>query len=212
MAETPHRSQRRETGRLPRIGAVVLAAGLSSRMGGGNKLLRPVAGKPMLRHAVEAALASAAEPVVVVTGNQKGEIAAALDGLSVRFCDNPDFSTGLSSSLKRGLSALPPDCDGALILLGDMPGVSAGLIDSLIAAFDPAENRGICVPTHGGSRGNPVLWSRAFFPEMHALDGDAGARALLARHPDQICEVEMDDDAPLTDIDTSAALEAYEAR
>jgi molybdenum cofactor cytidylyltransferase len=218
LSEIPSRPQPREaeTPRLPRIGAVVLAAGLSSRMKmgrmGSNKLLEPVAGKPMLRHAVEAALASAADPVLVVTGNQQTEIKAALDGLPVEFCENPDFSTGLSSSLKRGLSVLPGDCDGVLILLGDMPGVTGEMIDRLIAAFDPAENRSICAPTHQGARGNPVLWSRDFFAEMLALAGDAGAKALLARHPDQVCEVEMDDDAPLTDIDTREALEAYEAR
>jgi molybdenum cofactor cytidylyltransferase len=213
LSEIPSRPQPREaeTPRMPRIAALVLAAGLSSRMGT-NKLLKTVAGKPMLRHAVEAALASAADPVLVVTGNQETEIKAALRGLPVEFFENPDFSTGLSSSLKRGLSALPPDMDGALVLLGDMPGVTAAMIDRLIAAFAPAESRAICVPTHQGARGNPVLWSKDFFPQMLALEGDKGARALLARHPDQICEVEMEDDAPLTDIDTTEALEAYEAR
>lgn len=213
LSEIPSRPQPREaeTPRMPRIAAVVLAAGLSSRMGS-NKLLRLVAGKPMLRHAVEAAMASAADPVLVVTGNQQAEIRTVLNGLPVEFCENPDFSTGLSSSLRRGLSALPDDCDGVLILLGDMPGVTADMIDRLVAAFDPAENRSICVPTHQGARGNPVLWSRDFFAEMLRLEGDTGARALLARHPEQVCEVEMDDDAPLTDIDTREALEAYEAR
>ena len=102
LTEIPARPQPRETGapRMPRIGAVVLAAGLSSRMGA-NKLLKPVVGKPMLRHAVDAALASAAEPVIVVTGNEKARIAVSLDGLPVKICDNPDFPTGLSSSLKR---------------------------------------------------------------------------------------------------------------
>ncbi|HEX3753635.1 MAG TPA: molybdopterin-binding/glycosyltransferase family 2 protein [Rhizomicrobium sp.] len=199
-----------EAPRLARIGAVVLAAGLSSRMGS-NKLLKPVDGKPMLRHAVEAALASAADPVIVVTGNEKAKIVQALAGLPVEFRDNPDYSKGLSQSLTCGIKALPPDSDGALILLGDMPGVTAPLLDRLIAAFAPPENRSICVPTHVGRRGNPVLWSKTFFPEMLSLEGDVGARALLVRHPEQVCEVEIEDDAPLTDIDTPEALAAYEA-
>jgi molybdenum cofactor cytidylyltransferase len=97
------------------------------------------------------------------------------------------------------------------VLLGDMPGVRAALLDRLIAAFDPGENRTICVPTHGGTRGNPVLWGRQFFPEMLALEGDVGARSLIARYPDQVCEIEVEDMAPLTDIDTPEALAAYEA-
>jgi len=215
LTEFAGRPQPREAAapHLPKIAALVLAAGLSSRMKmARSKLLQPVAGKPMIRHAVEAALASAANPVIVVTGNDKIGITGALDGLPVMIYENPDFSMGLSSSLKRGLKAVPEDCDGALVLLGDMPGVTAELIDRLIAAFDPSENRSICVPTHAGIRGNPVLWARAFFPEMLGLEGDSGARALLACHPGQVCEIEAGDDGPLTDIDTSEALAAYEAR
>jgi molybdenum cofactor cytidylyltransferase len=210
LSEIADRPQPRDAA-MPRIGAVILAAGQSSRMGS-NKLLAPVDGKPMVRHAVEAAVASAAEPVVVVTGNDGGAVRERLEGLAVRFIDNPDFSKGLSTSLKCGVSTLPADCDGALILLGDMPAVSAALIDTLIAAFDPMEGRSICVATRGGRRGNPVLWARRFFPEIAALEGDAGAKSLMTRHPDLLCEVEAADDAPLTDIDTPDALEAYRRR
>ncbi|HWD28345.1 MAG TPA: molybdopterin-binding/glycosyltransferase family 2 protein [Rhizomicrobium sp.] len=216
LTEIPTRPQPRdermiEAPRLPRIGAVVLAAGLSSRMGG-NKLLTPVGGKPMVRHAVEAALASAAAPVVVVTGHAGGAVREALAPLAVTFVDNPDFSKGLSTSLKRGLSALPDDVDGAVIVLGDMPGVTGALIDTLIAAFDPSEDRAICVAARGGKRGNPVLWARRFFPEMLAIEGDVGARQLMVQYGEMVCEVEAADDAPLTDIDTPQALEAYVER
>jgi molybdenum cofactor cytidylyltransferase len=216
LTEIPTRPQPRdertiEAPRLPRIGAVVLAAGLSSRMGD-NKLLTPVGGKPMVRHAVEAALASAAAPVVVVTGHAGGAVREALAPLAVTFVDNPDFSKGLSTSLKRGLSALPDDVDGAVIVLGDMPGVTGALIDTLIAAFDPSEDRAICVAARGGKRGNPVLWARRFFPEMLAIEGDVGARQLMVQYGEMVCEVEAADDAPLTDIDTPQALEAYVER
>jgi molybdenum cofactor cytidylyltransferase len=89
-----------------------------------------------------------------------------------------------------------------------MPMVGPALIDKLIAAFDPAEERAICVATRGGRRGNPVLWARRFFPEMMAIEGDVGARHLMGVYPELVCEVEADDDAPLTDIDTPEALEA----
>ncbi len=202
--------------RLPRIGAIVLAAGHSSRMRTGddrrNKLLRPLAGRPMVRHVVEAALKSAASDVVVVTGSEKSDVMAALENMPVIFSDNPDYSKGLSTSLISGLNALPENCDGALILLGDMPAIEPGLLDRLIAAFDPAEDRAIIVPVHNGRRGNPVLWARRFFPEMRELSGDAGARSLLGPYSGLICEVEAGSDAPLTDIDTQEALAAYRAR
>jgi molybdenum cofactor cytidylyltransferase len=188
-----------------RVGAIVLAAGLSSRMGV-NKLLLAVRGKPMIRHAVEAALASKAEPVIVVTGHDGAKIADGLCGLDILLADNNDFATGLSSSLKCGLNILPADCDGALILLGDMPFVSAGLLDSLIAAFDPTAGRAICVPVRDGRRGNPVLWARRFFPEMLTLTGDRGAKALLDKHGSLAHEVAVMDDGPFLDIDEPETL------
>ncbi len=213
LAESPARPHPRETPRAPRIGAIVLAAGRSSRMrAGGNKLVQPLGGRPMVRHAVEAALESDASEVVIVTGSEKAQVEAALKELPVKFVDNPDFAMGLSTSLICGLNTLSAECDGALVLLGDMPAVDAGLLGRLIAAFDPLESRAIIVPVHGGRRGNPVLWGRRFFPEMRELTGDAGARALFGLYPELICEVEAGSDAPLTDIDTHEALSAFRAR
>ncbi len=215
LTEIPSRPQPRDEApaefpRLPKIAAIVLAAGMSSRMGS-NKLLAEVAGKPLIRHAVEAAQASAASPVIVVTGNAGETVRQALAPLGPLFVDNRDFSKGLSASLKCGLKAVPADCDGAIVLLGDMPGISATLIDRLIAAFDPGEDRAICVATRHGKRGNPVLWARRFFPEMLAIEGDVGARQLIGHYAELVCEVEAGDDAPLTDIDTPEALRAYRA-
>ena len=216
LTEIPTRPQPRderpaEPPRMPRIAAIVLAAGLSSRMGS-NKLLAAVGGRPMVRHAVEAAAGSSAAPVIVVTGNGGADVRRAVAPFSPLFVDNPDFSKGLSTSLKCGLRALPADCDGALVLLGDMPGVTSALLDRLIAAFDPGEDRAICVATRHGRRGNPVLWARRFFPEMLALEGDVGARHLISQYAELVCEVEAFDDGPLTDIDTPEALAEYEAQ
>lgn len=216
LSEIPTRPQPRDErpaspARAPAIGAIVLAAGMSSRMGS-NKLLEDVGGKPMIRHTVEAALASQAETVLVVTGKAAPAIRKALDSLNVQFVDNPDFSRGLSTSLKAGLNALPEDCDGAVVLLGDMPGVDTALIDRLIAGFDPGEDRAICVATRHGKRGNPVLWARRFFPEMLAIEGDVGARHLISTYGELVCEIEATDDAPLTDIDTPEALAVYRTR
>lgn len=194
--------------RGPQIAALVMAAGRSSRMGPANKLLAEVDGQPMVRRAVEAALASAARPVIVVLGHDAHRVRAALRGCKVHFIDNPDFADGMSTSLRKGLAALPGAVDGAVILLGDMPRVDQPAIDRLIAAFNPIEGRSICVPVWNGKRGNPVLWARRYFSEMTAIAGDVGARHLIGEHGDQVAEVPMPDDATLIDIDTPEALNA----
>lgn len=216
LTEIGSRPQPREeepsaTPHAPRIAAVVLAAGLSSRMGA-NKLLVEISGQSLIRRTVQAALASHASPVIVVTGRDAGRIEKALSGLNVRFVENLNFANGLSTSLKSGLNAVPGENDGALIVLGDMPSVTPALLDTLIAAFNPVEGRAICVATHAGKRGNPVLWARRFFPEMMALEGDVGAKHIVAANDEMVCEVEAPDDAPLIDIDTKEDLAAFTAR
>jgi molybdenum cofactor cytidylyltransferase len=188
------------------VAALVLAAGRSTRMGGPNKLLAELGGKPLVRIAAEAALASQARPVVVVTGHQRERVEAALEGLPVRFVHNPDFANGLSTSLKAGINALPDDIGGAVVCLGDMPQVSGALIDRLAQALDPETGALIAVPTFEGKRGNPVLWSRRFFPELAALEGDVGARHLIGTYRDAVVEVPVTGQGAFFDIDTPEAL------
>jgi molybdenum cofactor cytidylyltransferase len=213
LQEIPTRPQPRDAEHAPlraaRITAVVLAAGLSSRMGS-NKLLAEWRGKSLLRWTVEAALASEARPVIVVTGHQSQEVEAALKGLDVRIVHNLHYASGLSASLKSGIRAVPANSDGAIVLLGDMPEISSSLIDRMIAAFSPADGRSICVAVHEHRRGNPVLWSRRFFPEIESLNGDVGARELITAHEDVVCDIEADG-AVLRDIDTPDALAALRA-
>jgi len=195
-----------------RIAAIVLAAGRSTRMGGPNKLLAEVEGMPMVAHVARRLLASRARPIIAVLGNQADEVEAALGKLPVEKVRNPEFAGGLSTSLKRGIAASPQNLDGALICLGDMPLVSGRHLDRLIAAFNPLEGRAIIVPTRRGKRGNPVLWSKRFFPEMAELAGDVGAKHLIGEHAELVAEIEMDDDAILVDIDTQEALDALRQR
>ena len=136
--------------RAPAIAGVVLAAGTSSRMGR-NKLALPLGGKPMVRHVVEAALASGLERVLVVTGHEAEVTEGLLADLPVGFVRNPDYAGGISTSLRAGIAAVPQYCAGAMVLLGDMPGIDAGLIDSTIAAFNPPSGRGICVASWQGT-------------------------------------------------------------
>jgi molybdenum cofactor cytidylyltransferase len=193
----------------PRIGALLLAAGQSRRMGGPNKLLAEIEGIPMVARVAQRLLASRARPIIAVLGNQADVVDAALGKLPVERVRNPDFAAGLSTSLKRGIAALPDDLEGVIVCLGDMPLISGRHLDRLIAAFNPLEGRAIIVPTRRGKRGNPVLWSKRFFAEMAGLAGDVGAKHLIGEHAELVAEVEMDDDAVLVDIDTPDALQAF---
>jgi molybdenum cofactor cytidylyltransferase len=192
--------------RLPRIAALVLAAGRSSRMGTINKLLIGIDGQPMVRHAVAAVTEAGLKPVVVVTGHQRAEVEQALRDTGVTFVHNPVYAEGLATSLKAGIAALPGDLDGVLVALGDMPRVGSGDIERIVAAFNPVEGRAIVVPTRNGKRGNPVLWAKRFLPEMCQVAGDVGARHLIGAYPEAVAEVEMASDGVLMDIDTPQAL------
>jgi molybdenum cofactor cytidylyltransferase len=190
-----------------KIAALVLAAGKSSRMGGPNKLLATLDGKALIGHAVDAALGSRASSVTVVTGHMAERVSAALDGRSVAIVHNPDFAEGMSTSLKAGLAALPADVEAVIVLLADMPRVTSGMIDQLIAAYEPARGSLIVLPTFDGRRGNPVLWSRRFFADLIGVTGDIGARNVIGSYPEAIAEVELGPAVAL-DLDTPDAIEA----
>jgi molybdenum cofactor cytidylyltransferase len=190
-----------------RVGAVVLAAGRGSRMGGPVKQLATIGGVPLVRRAAQAAVASRAAPVVVVTGHAADDVSCALAGLDVAVVHNPDFAEGLSTSLRTGLAALPEDVEAAVVVLADMPGIDAAAIDRLVGAYDPVAGAHVVVATANGKRGNPVLWSRRFFPELSAVTGDTGGRQIIAGVPEAVVEVELGL-AAAVDVDTPEALEA----
>ena len=198
---------------MSKIAAIILAAGQASRFraaagetGPATKLVAQLEGKPLVRHVAEAALASRAAPVIVVTGHAEDVVRAALEGLPVTFTHNDAYATGLASSLQQGLSCVPLDCDGALVLLGDMPLISPEIIEHLIDAFERNPTTKAVAPVREGQRGNPVLLSRALFPAVAALSGDVGARALLAAAQGEIVEVAVASRAVTFDVDTPDAL------
>lgn len=191
-----------------RIGAVVLAAGMSRRMGKRNKLLAIFEGQPVLRRVVETVQASAANDLVVITGFEAEKVARSLDGLGVRLVHTPHFADGLSASLRAGIQTLPADIDGALIVLGDMPRLKSTTIDILARHFRDGGTETICVPAHQGRPGNPVLWPSACFPAILSLSGDAGARRLMDTFCDRVTEINVDDSGIHFDIDDPADLEA----
>jgi molybdenum cofactor cytidylyltransferase len=187
-----------------RIAAIILAAGQGKRFAA-PKVTAELDRKPLVRHVAEAALASRARPVLVVVGHAAAKTTAALAGLDVGFVHAVDFDAGLSRSLRAGLAAVPESAAGALVLLADMPYVSARLIDRLIEAFDAAAEPPAVVPVHAGRRGNPVLIGRKLFPAIGALEGDRGAGQFLGATAG-VVEYSVEDAAVTVDIDTQEDL------
>jgi len=178
----------------PKIAALLLAAGQSKRMGPNNKLIAEVDGKPLVRHVADAAIGALGDDLTVVTGAQHEQVVAALEGVTAEILFNPEFDQGLSTSLRTGIQALAARetrPDAVLVLLGDMPHISQGIIKQLAAAFDPEEGRHIIVPTDAGKRGNPVLWSARFLDALTGIQGDTGARHLIGEYAEFVHEVEI---------------------
>ena len=199
-----------------RLAALLLAAGQSRRMGAENKLLLEIEKKPIIRHAAEALLQAGLTEIYVVTGHQAEAVRACLAGLNLSFIDNPNYARGQASSVSCGIAGLPEAVSDVLIALGDMPLIEAELISALCqrhseTAFDGAK---ITLPvyTHPTQpdnlkRGNPVIWSQAYFGELKSLSGDQGGRQILADYPAHIQHLHWPDAQPFEDVDTKEALQ-----
>lgn len=190
---------------MSRTGTILLAAGRGTRYGAEPKLLAMLDGVPLVRRAAAAALAARPRPVVAVLGAHEDAVEAALSGLDVRLVHNRAYADGISASLQAGIAALP-DCDAAIVMLGDMPLVSPALLERLAETFTQAQPKPAAImPVHGGRRGNPVLLNlKLLRDEIAALSGDRGAGPLLAGRADVI-EIDGDPSTSL-DIDTRESL------
>jgi molybdenum cofactor cytidylyltransferase len=182
------------------IAAIILAAGSASRMGQPKQLL-DWGGRPLVRVVAEHALAAGLDRVVVVIGAAGDQVAAALAGLPIELVENPMYAVGQSTSLRAGIAALGPEVSAALVLLGDQPFVSPPIMERIVEAWY-ASDAAIIAPVYRGQRGNPVLFARSVFGELLAIQGDQGARAILAADLARVHKVVFDDDRPLADIDT----------
>lgn len=192
---------------VPKVAAVILGAGKSSRMGGPNKLLARLDGKSLIRHAAEAACGAKLAQTVLVTGYLTEKIEGEVTGLDLQTVFNPDFADGMASSIRAGLNALHPEVDAVVILLGDMPRITSADITQMISAYTEGSNSLIVTATADGKRGNPVLWDRRFFDALRTLSGDIGARHIIAENRGMVTEVELGIAARL-DLDTPEALAA----
>lgn len=192
------------------IAAVILAAGRASRFDGGNKLLTHIGGRPLIRRVVEAVEAAPVGDIVVVTAADGDAILAAAGGGRWRGVVNVAAAKGLSSSLQAGLRALPAEADGAMIVLADMPGMTAPLLARLCHAFVQCNGQTIVFPQNdAGEQGNPVLWPRALFPALLSLSGDAGGKSVLQAHRELWAPVRVENSASFNDIDTRQDLERW---
>lgn len=193
------------------IGAVVLAAGSSTRMGT-QKLLLPYNGRPLIRHVVECVLLGAVEKVVVVTGHSKSEVEACLEGLAVDFAHNAQWSQGMLSSVRAGISSLDEGL-AAMVVLGDQPCLPEALLKRLIGCLRSAPEK-IVVPVSEGRRGHPILFGARYRMEVMSKFDDVGLRGLLKEHVNDVLEVEAETTGILADLDTpedyQAALKALE--
>lgn len=181
------------------IAAVVLAAGRSTRMGR-PKLLLEIAGRTVLQHVVAHARQSRCDRIVVVVGDEADRVARGVRGPAVEIVVNERYREGMGTSLAAGISALPPECEAAIILLGDQPRVTAAFIDGLIDAHRTT-GKPLVTSRYGGATGAPTLIGRALFDEARRLGGDVGGRSLMERHPDLVGEVPLSPDLA-ADLDT----------
>jgi molybdenum cofactor cytidylyltransferase len=195
---------------MRRVAGIVLAAGASRRMGPEtNKLLEEVGGAALVCWAVDALLACSAAPVIVVTGYDEAGVRRALGARNVRVVQHAAWAEGMGGSIARGIQeigAIASDCEGVLVCMGDLPALRGEHVRPLLQAFAAAARDAICIPTHAGRRGHPVLFAEAYFAELGALSGEAGARSLLERHREALIEVEIGSEAILHDVDTPDAL------
>ena len=192
---------------MSRVAAIVLAAGQSTRMEGGNKLLAEIGGVSVIEATLGAISASRIDGIVVVTGHDAEQVQSLIQETGVDVCFNEHYAQGLSTSISSGIAKMTGNFDGLLVCLGDMPLVRSQTIDRLIDAFEQAESRrAIVVPKHDGRRGNPVLWGYDHFEALAGLTGDRGARRLIAANPGDVVAVDVDDPGVVLDADTQDGL------
>jgi molybdenum cofactor cytidylyltransferase len=201
------------------VSAVVLAAGMSTRMGR-NKLLLTFRDKPLVVHAVETLLASKAGEIIVVLGHESEKVWDQLEDYAgqvpdggqtrrVRLVKNPNYRDGLSTSVRAGVEAASPEAEAIMIYLADQPLLEPPDVDRIIATFATAkaEGRMIVVPLFKGERGNPVILDASLRDSILGIVGDVGCKGVIKRYPEKVYPIEMENDHVVRDVDD---VQAYE--
>ena len=191
------------------VAGVVLAAGTSSRMGR-NKLFVELGGKSVLRRAVDTAAAAGLDPILVVLGHEPDRARAELAGLGCAAVLNPEYARGLNTSLRAGIAAVPESAGAALVMLADMPFVSAAMIRAMIDQWRAADAP-LVVSAYGEVLAPPMLYGRSLFPELRALDGEGCGKRVVKRHRDEAIEIALPA-AALADLDLPEDVDRVRAR
>jgi len=192
-----------------RIAGVVLAAGLSSRMGL-NKMLLELGGRTLVRRAVTTAFSAGLDPVLVVLGHESDRLRAELSGLPYTAVLNSDYGRGMNTSLRAGIAALPDDAAGAVVLLGDMPLVDASMVRALLTAFRHSGPK-LAISSYGGVVAPPILYGRALFPELRALEAESCGKSVVRNYRPEAVELQWPPET-LTDLDSPEDVEWIRAR
>lgn len=194
------------------VSLIVLAAGGGSRFGGqpGDKLFAGYGGVPLVQATLSGMEGAPVDEAIVVAGARAGELREACASYGARVVENPEWRTGMSTSVRLGLSACDPGARAAVIALADQPLVGAGAVERLVTAFEGGAEA--AVATYGGEQRNPALFARGMWPILvDELSGDAGARSVLRGRPELVTEVPCDGVADPADVDTGEDLRRLEA-
>jgi molybdenum cofactor cytidylyltransferase len=181
------------------IAGIILAAGMSTRLGRPKQLLS-IDGKALVAHVAERCLRSRLDRTMAVVGHEAGDVQAALSGLNVEIVTNPDYESGQASSLLAGLDAVGDEAEAVIFLLGDQPGIDPGAIDRLIDARRDGAIVGMA--RYGDQRGHPVLFGRELFDELRTIRGDQGGRDVIRRHAESLAVVDGGSPRVPADVDT----------
>lgn len=181
------------------ICAIVLAAGMSRRMGV-QKLLLPFAGRTVIAHIVAELLCSTVDHVLVVVGHQGKSVARKLPKQLITIVTNPNYRSGMLSSVRCGIQALPQECSAVMVALGDQPAISAEIVDEMVQSFVKTD-RGIVVPYYHGRRGHPLLFSVKYRNEIMTNFDKVGLRGLLHTYANDVLDLEVSNSSVLSDMD-----------
>ncbi len=186
-----------------KVAGIILAAGMGTRMGATKQLL-PLGGQTVLEKVIQNGLAAGLTPLILVLGHGANRIMDTISLSQARVVINSRYKSGMSSSIRAGLAAVGPHCDGAMFLLGDQPLVTSAILKALIQSFTKQTDasQAIVIPTFRGKQGNPVIFGRHFFPELDRLTGDIGGRILFKAHPEKIIRLPLETGAVCFDLDT----------
>lgn len=191
------------------VSAIVLAAGMSRRMGTPKQLL-PAGDRTLLEMALENVRKSSVSEIVLVLGFAAAEIQEKVSTQGLKVVINSAYQEGMASSLRAGIATVDPCMQGALIVLADQPCVQLQTLDALIDCHQKLRAQ-VVIPTYKGFRGNPVLLDRSLFPEVMTIRGDVGCRAIFGSHIENIHKLDVDDRGILLDVDTATDLPAIVA-